>query len=392
MKTLFSFKRSRIRIAVVCAVAISAVFPASAQSSFEQDYIFWGYPTAYLNYEAKVAYPLIDKMLQTYPPKKKINNNRQLALIALDQFLHDAQYNKRDAFYSFAQGRFSLVPEILKQPVTTGVRVIKLYNSGFILKTRNTAVAVDFVPGVTASQPFITDEAVNAIIDGCDALLITNGDAGYVNSDIAFEFAAKGKKVIVPTGVLTNLGGMVQTVGADDRVSIQLSGLTLHVLPGHNGNDKNNIYIMDFNGNGIVAHTGAQSNEDDWFWIDLLHNQYNTDILLTKSQNINIESMLLGFMPRLVITAHENEMESTVDKRESYWATQKRMKDLARLNIPNVIMTWGETYDYDNTKTADNGYTETDNNFSSARKVLLNGVIYIERKGSIYTTTGTKVK
>jgi hypothetical protein len=68
------------------------------------------------------------------------------------------------------------------------------------------------------------------------------------------------------------------------------------------------------------------------------------------------------------------------------------MKDLARLNIPNVIMTWGETYDYDNTKTADNGYTETDNNFSSARKVLLNGVIYIERKGSIYTTTGTKVK
>ena len=60
------------------------------------------------------------------------------------------------------------------------------------------------------------------------------------------------------------------------------------------------------------------------------------------------------------------------------------MLSLADLNIPNVLMTWGETYDY-----AD---ADSNKRSSSARKVLQNGILYIERKGSIYTPAGIKVK
>ena len=373
---------------LVCLLAIYSFVPATAQrtqpAGFDDDYIFWGYPNVYLNYEAKFAYPLIDRMLQAYPPEVEMSQNRQMALIALDQFLHDADYTKRNAFYTFVNERMAYMLTTMDEPVFSGVRVYKLYNSGFILKTLKTTVAIDLVPGGNTSKPFLTDSVITEIISRCDALLVTNSDSRHANKSIAKAFVEAGKKVYVPQGLWSNLGEEVVSVGGDMEQTVEADGMTLHILTGHNGKNTNNVYIMDFQGRGVVAHTGAQDNDADYDWISQIHNLYDTDILLTKSANIHLEDMLEGFLPRMVITAHENEMESSVDKRESYWTTQKRLKSLALLNIPNVVMTWGEAYDY-----AD---TESKNISSSASKVLINGVLYIERKGSYYTPAGIKIK
>ena len=390
MNKLFFFPNRRLlRLCLVCTTAIIVLLPLAAQQrtpsySYEDDYIFWGSPVAYLNYQAKTAYPLIDRMLQAYPPTTEPDKNRRLALVTLDQFLHDAEYNKRDAFYTFVNTRMARMLTEMNQPVLTGVRIYKLYDGGVILKTMTTTVAIDLVPGGTNQKPFLTDSVIYEIAFRCDALLITNADSRHANSNVAKAFLESGNKVIMPDGLFMNLTGDILPVGADTAQTVKLEAMTLHVLPGHNGRAKNNIYIMDFHGRGIVAHTGAQDNDADLDWIELLHNQYTIDVLLTRSQNIRLESMLTGFLPRLLITTGENEMASTVDKRESYWATQKRIKSLDDPVIPNIIMTWGETYHYTD--------FDSPNISSAANKMMMDGVLYIERKGSVYTTTGIKVK
>lgn len=367
-------------------MAMTAFLPVNAQklSDFEKDYTFWGYPSYYLRYQAKVAYPLIDRMLTAYPPVKEIDANRRMALAALDQFLHDDEYYRREAFYTFVETRMIGMLDELDQPVQTGVRVFKLYNGGFILKTRKTTVAIDFVPGGTTQKPFISDSIVFEVADRCDLLLVTSSAEQYANRDVANVFIASGKQVILPEGLWTNLDEDVLRIGADPDETIETGGMKLHVLSESPKNSTGSICVMDFQGSGIVAHASAQDMDADWTWAEQVHSRYDIDILLTKSQNADMETLLEGFRPRLVITAQENEMESAVDKRESYWTTQKRMKKLADLNIPNVIMAWGEAYDY-----AD---TESPNIVSTtAYKVMRNGVLYIERKGNTYTPTGIKV-
>jgi len=388
MKKISSIPYRLLRAVLVCISGIGVLLPAAAQRtpaySFDDDYIFWGYPNTYLNYQAKIAYPLIDRMLRDNPPAVEPDRDRWMALVTLDQFLHDAEYQRREAFYTFINSRMAGMLEGIDRPVLSGVRIYKLYNSGFILKTLKTTVAIDLVPGGTTSKPFLTDSVIFEIVSRCDALLVTNSGNMHASRNVVKEFVASGKKVIVPQGLWTNLGEDIQPVGADTVQTVDLGAMTLHVMPGHASSARNNIYVMDFQGRGVVAHTGAQDNEADWGWIDKVHDKYNIDVLLTKSRNISLESMLKGFKPRMLITSHENEMESTVDNRESYWTTQKRMKSLADLAIPHVLMTWGEAYEY-----AD---TESENISSSANKVMMDGIMYIERKGAIYTPTGIKVK
>ncbi|MBO7502660.1 MAG: MBL fold metallo-hydrolase [Paludibacteraceae bacterium] len=389
MKNLFSIPNRLLYAGLVCLLGIGNILPVAAQrtmpSSFEDDYIFWGYPNAYLNYQSKTGFPLINRMLQANPPAVEMNQHRKFALITLDQFLHDADCQRRDAFYPFINSRMEEMLEGIDQPVLSGVRIYKLYNSGFILQTLKTTIAVDVVPGgTTNNKPFLTDSVIFEVAARCDALLITNADGKHANRNVANAFVDMGKKVILPEGMWTDMEEFLTPVGADTTEIVQLGAMTLYVLPGHKNNAKNNIYVMNFHGRGVVAHTGAQDNDADWEWIDNVHSRYNIDILLTKSQNINMESMLAGFRPRMVITGHENDIESAVDRRESYWTTQKRMKSLSSLGISNVILTWGESYEY-----AD---TSSPNISSSATKVMMKGALYIERKGSIYSPTGRKLK
>lgn len=385
MKHLFSLPIRLVLTGMVFVIA--SVMSVSAQRKqatvSPDDYVYWGSAVAYLNAQAKVAYPLIDKMLEANPPMAEVNNQRRLALVTLDQFLHDAEYNRRTAFYSFVTDRMARATTKMEERVPQGIRVFKLYNSGFVIKTQRMTVAVDVVPGGT-SKAILNDSIIMELVDRCDLLLVTNSDSRHANRSVAKSFVDAGKMVYAPAGLWTNLGEGVEAIGADTVQTMTIDGMTLYVLPGHNGNAKNNVYVMDFTGSGVVAHTGAQDNDGDWAWIDKINEQYKVDILLTKGQSIQLESMLRGFAPKMVITSHENEMESGVDRRESYWATQKRMQSLAELGIPNVVMTWGEVYDTTGTLSGSGS--------SSASKRLINGVLYIERKGSVYTPAGVKVK
>ncbi len=327
----------------------SAVAQMPEKNPRENQLIFWRYPDNYLENQACVAFTAIDEVLQAYPPQKEMTLPRKMALISLDQLLHDTHNDKQEPFYTFINTRMQRMLEDMNRPVKKGMRIYKLYNDGFIIKTKQATVAIDLVPGGPKDRPFIADSIIYKIAGQCDAMFVSHAHGDHANIGIAKAFASRGKLVIAPKGLWVGEDPMIQQLlDADKAVDVPFKELnmTLHILPGHQDDIPNNIYVMEFHGCGTVAHTGDQWNEEDVVWIDDVNKQYKIDVLIPNCWINQMERSLKGFGPKLIITGHENEMEHTIDHREAYWITMKKFERMQGLGIPNVLMTWGESYEY----------------------------------------------
>lgn len=315
----------------------------------EQQIIFWGYPDNYIENQARVAFETIDEMLQAYPPQKQMALPRKMTLVGLDQLLHDQRNDKSEPFYTFINTRMQRMLEDMRKPVKKGIKIYKLYNDGFIMKTKDATIAVDLIPGGPGKHPFITDSIIYSIAGQCDALFISHFHGDHANLKIAKAFAARGKRVIVPKDLWVDVDPLITPLQEENTfVTIPFEELkmTLHILPGHQDDIYNNIYVMDFKGCGTVAHTGDQYNVEDLEWIDRVHETYPIDVLLLNCWVNSMERTIRGFDPKVLITGHENELEHSIDHREAYWMTMKKMERMPDLKVPNVLMTWGEWFVY----------------------------------------------
>ena len=335
-------------LSLLSVIAFSAAQTASVNPNTDH-YIYQGYLSDYKLALASEAFASIDTMLQTYLPQTEILLPREMALVSLDQLLHDTDNDATEPFYRFINTRMARVLEDLDRPVTEGLRIYKLYNDGFIIKSAKATVAIDLIPGGSNAKPFITDSIIYGIAGKCDALFISHWHADHANLNIAKSFAARGKRVIAPKDLWVDVDPMIQPLAEHketDIVSEDLD-LTLHVLPGHQDNVYNNINVVEFHGVGTVAQTGDQWYCCDMDWIDRVHLKYDIDVLMPNCWIHDMERHLRGFAPKMIITGHENELgEHSIDHREAYWITIKKMELVSALNIPYVLMTWGEWYDY----------------------------------------------
>ena len=316
------------------------------QNPREKYCIFWGYPDNYLDHQAETAFAKIDEVLQANKPSQKENLSREMALISLDMLLHDTRNDNTPAFRAFINKRMSDMLTELAKPVKRGVRVYKAYNDGFIIKSKTATIAIDLVPGGPGAQPFITDSVIYGIASLCDAMFVSHAHGDHANLRIAKAFAAAGKTVIVPKGLWTGEDPNIkQLLVADSAVTVPFPelGMSLRILPGHQDDMYNNIYVMTFKDGTTVAHTGDQYNAEDLVWIDKVHKECKTDILLLNCWINDLERTVNGFNPKIIITGHENEMEHSIDHREAYWMTMHKYKSLKQ---PNILMTWGESFAY----------------------------------------------
>ena len=317
---------------------LNAAFAAMAQTS------------EYKLGQAATAFNAIDDMLQTYRPATEIPLPRELALVSLDQLLHDTDNDATEPFYAFINTRMRRVLEDLDRPVAKGLRIYKLYNDGFIVKSPKATIAIDLIPGGSDAKPFITDSVVYGIAGKCDALFISHFHADHANLNVAKSFAARGKLVIAPKDLWVGVDPLIRPLEKENQefdVEFEELDLTLHVLPGHQGDVYNNINVVEFHNEGTVAQTGDQWGTADLVWIDHVHEKYDIDVLMPNCWVNDMKRTIQGFGPRLIITGHENELgEHSIDHREAYWMTVRKMEKMEDLNIPYVLMTWGEWYDY----------------------------------------------
>jgi L-ascorbate metabolism protein UlaG (beta-lactamase superfamily) len=284
----------------------------------------------------------------------------------LDALLHDKYAAHRPSVQDFYKTQFKTAhDEMQNLPVTEGAKIWKLYNMGFVVRTQSVTIAFDLTSGESAeSDGFtISNDTMAEIIDQCDALFISHRHRDHKDLWIAAQFIDQGKPVVAPLQVwegesihekITHLKREAHT---RQKLPIKNKNMELDLViyPGHQMNRLENNVPLIFSPEGIsFAHMGDQINEDDFMidyeWIDHVKEHHKVDVLLPPSWTNEINRVVQGFDPQLVIPGHENELGHTLDDRVPFWGETEFLEqtyaELKASNYPVVLMTWGESYHY----------------------------------------------
>lgn len=320
----------------------------------------------YINRQSAAFLKEISATMSAIPPQYPIPRERELSLFLLDALLHDKYAAHRPTVQQFYKTQIiTAIDEIQHHTVTEGAMIWKLYNMGFVVRTKSITIAFDLTNGESAgSEEFtIPNDHMKRIVNQCDALFISHRHRDHKDLWIAEQFIAQNKPVIAPPQVwegepihekITHLkreAHLVQKLPIkDNKVNLDIV-----VYPGHQMSRLENNVPLIFSPEGIsFSHMGDQINEDDFMvdyeWIDRVKEHHKVDVLLPPSWTNEILRVVQGFDPRLVIPGHENELGHSLDDRVPFWGDSEYLEltyaELKASNYPIVIMTWGESYHY----------------------------------------------
>lgn len=324
----------------------------------------------FLNSQAEALLGQASRVFSSYPPAWPEPEARKSALLLLDGVLHDVYAPSRPPVQEFFHSRMNkAVDEIEKAEIHEGARIWKLYNHGFVVRTKSVTIGFDLVSGRSSGiQEFsVSDELMSRLVTQCDVLFVSHYHGDHAEESVAQLFINQGKPVVAPEDVWRDKAFYEDLVHpdrvphAEQKLSVQngQQNLKVVVYPGHQGSDiENNVYLV-YTPEGLTfSQMGDQSNDDDFRWIDEVGLRHRVDVLLPNCWTSDIVRVASGFDPVLIITGHENEMGHTIDHREPYWLTYQRREGSDRFggsrdvgyHTPLILMTWGESYHF---KTSD---------------------------------------
>ena len=304
----------KILLTTIMAMASTSII-VTAQEPLN----YWRYPDAMIQDQAVLLFAQAHKILHRYPPSTVANDERKLALFSIDALLHDTRLDNGSAFIDYINKQYLHVADMLRneKPNVGETHIYKLYNHGFVIQTPSITFGMDIIRGGSAINPFVRDSVIRKVVEQCDTLFVSHQHADHADKSVIQLFAERQ----TPMG----------------------KAITVHVLPGHQDNMPNNMYVVTTPEGVTVMHTGDQYNSDDMAWIKHIGDSINVDILLMHSWMPETEKSVEGIRPGLIIVGHENEMGHTIDHRESFWLTFRRFKNVA---TPYVVMAWGERYTF----------------------------------------------
>jgi L-ascorbate metabolism protein UlaG (beta-lactamase superfamily) len=308
---------------------------------------YWSDSESYLQDQASLTFEKAYQVLAAHPPGTNISDERTFALLVLDVLLHDTRLDNGAAFMSYMKNITGNLLSELQNAKPTGneIRIFRFYNHGFIVKTPTVTVGIDLVRGGRADHPFISDTMMRSITEQCDILFITHAHGDHADIAVAKMFCEQGKNVIVPEEIWKDMPPQFRILRGTDMIceSVRLpaknASLTVQVYPGHQSPLLNNVYIITLPEGQTIMHTGDQDYTDDL--VAKISSNSKVDVLLVQCWMMPMEKFVSEIKPELVISGHENEMGHSIDHRESYWLTFRRMSGI---KVPYVVMAWGESY------------------------------------------------
>ncbi len=334
--------KTSIKVLMLAGALCCMFLPADAQENKE----FWGKSEAYLNNQAFRMFELADQALTENPPVEGAPMVRKLALYNLDAMLHETKYDNSEPFNNFIKSRIGKVIADLENPAGEGMRIYKIYNDGFVARTGTVTVAFDLVRGACNGKHLISDEDIAGIVRHCDVLFLSHNHGDHVDPAVVDMFLKEGKQVIATSNILPDLEGIQHE--REEKVikrKIKLQNgakLKVTILPGHQSDLLNNMYVVTTEEGLTVAQIGDQYNRQDIEWIMEIHKEIaRPDALIVNCWTHRMNDLVNGFNPKLVMTGHENEMGHTIDHREAFWLTFRKMEEISK---PYVVMGWGEWY------------------------------------------------
>jgi L-ascorbate metabolism protein UlaG (beta-lactamase superfamily) len=321
---------------------------------------------AYMNRQGEALLDQVQTTLLKFPPQHPEPSERYLALLLLDAVLHDVHAAQRPPVQKFFRARMeSALREIETNRIDQGAMIWKLYNMGFIVRTKTATVAFDLVRGDSArSQGFSLPAGVmERFVTQCDALFISHRHGDHVDEGVARMFLDQGKPVVAPPQVgaqkpfhesLTHLKREAHT---EQILPIQKGSRQLKVVvfPGHQMEQvENNVSLVIMPEGLSFAHLGDQINEGafmvDYAWIDQVAKHHHVDVLLPPCWTNELLRIAKGFEPQLVLPGHENELGHPIDDRVPFWGDSQFLQltypELKRSTYPVIVMAWGESIHY----------------------------------------------
>lgn len=317
---------------------------------------WWGDVDGYLNQQAKVSLDLVNRVLEQHQPALEQPLERKMALLMIDNVLHEEKAASRPAVQDFLRTRIEkAIQEISTEKVKKGAVIWKLYNHTFVVKTSTVTIGFDIQRGLTSVEGMTLDQKlVQSLIDEVDILFISHFHRDHADPWVAEMFLNQNKPVVTPPD-LWNDRPFYQKITHPEReaallqkVRLPARDLTIQFVcnPGHQGKQiPNNVYLV-FSPEGLsFSHTGDQSNPDDFAWIDQVGANYRVDVLMCNSWSVYPDHRLVrGFRPQLTLPGHENEMGHTIDHREPYWLNDMRLGNPKEFAWIQLI--WGEKIRY----------------------------------------------
>ncbi|MBW8332331.1 MAG: MBL fold metallo-hydrolase [Prolixibacteraceae bacterium] len=326
----------------LCVVCVSISVLSIAQDQKEQPTLASRDKIETLLFkQAAIMFDLIDHTLKEYPPEIGQPIVRKHALYNLDALFHETRYDQSPELHQFMAKRIAVALADLSHPLEDGMKIYKLYNHGFVVRTPTVTVAFDLYTG----KGLIADSLMQAIVDKCDILFVTHFHKDHADKQVAEMFIKATKPIWAPTNLWED-NAQVQHIRCDKlterEIKIKNSLLKVTILPGNQGQVMNNIYEITTPEGFNVIHTGDQHSEKDMEWLSKIGRQIPApDVLIVNCWTKNLSVFLNDFNPKLVITGHENELGHSIDHREPYWLSFQKLE---QINKPYVLMTWGEYY------------------------------------------------
>lgn len=324
------------RLFLIMALMAGTFLAAGQERAWE----YWRNPGGYIRHQADVVLGLVDRTLQSNPAVPNPSAERQLALAALDAIAHDTANDDSPELHAFMDTRIGRVLEQLKgKAPRKGLEIFKLYNDGFIVRSRSVTLGFDLC-GTRGKVKWIPDSLMQELVGRCDALFISHRDPDHADANVVRMAAGRGIPVYAPEDYDHPAVKHVREDFSAGKVQVQL-------LPGHQDNLQNNIYVVTFPEGMTAAHCGDQYKREDLPWLKTVSTQLTRplDVLIIDCWALELKETIQGFAPRLVVFGHENEMGHTIDHREAFWLTQHKLDTMA-LPVPGVILCWGEGYRY----------------------------------------------
>lgn len=318
----------------------------------------------YLDRQAKVFLDTVQSIISKYPPAKHDNARRSSAKLLMDAVFHEHFAAFRKPAQEFFHARVDkVIQELEETRVTEGVRIWKIYDMGFIARTKTVTMAFDLVSGITSgSEEFsMNADEINRIARQCDALLISHRHEDHADLKMAQQFIELGLPVLATEETWTNEPIYTKIIhperNAEKVQQLKLEKYTLDMIvyPGHQLRSAiNNVYLVKTPEGINLAHNGDQINEADfmmdWEWIDQVAKNHQVDVLMTNAWTTDIFRMVKGFNPRLVLPGHEIELGHTVWDRLPYWGDDEYLglnyAELKKSDYLLVALIWGESFTY----------------------------------------------
>ena len=323
-----------------------AVLLVSAQS---KSFKFHGKPDYYMQVQSEYAFKLVDEGLDAFPPVVGAPIERKMALYNLDALLHDTRNDNSEAFREFVNSRVVKLLADLDKPLKRGMRVYKIYNEAFVVRTKSVTVAFDISRCRCRGHkdPIIPVELVQKIVEKCDVMFLTHNHSDHVDGDIADLFIAAGKPVVATPNILVDKEGVTHRRNDEGLEKFDLTllngkKLNVAIVPGFQGKLLNNIYVVTTPEKYIVCHTGDMSGKANFKLIENIKNEApKIDALIVNCWTGRIDKVIAGFDPHYVITGHENEMGHSIDHREAFWLSFAKLADVP---YDYVVTAWGEWF------------------------------------------------